>query len=321
MHAARHHAANAGNKLRFARHGDDAGGGADHVHGIALADVRADRVPVRVKCAHGNGYAGTQPQRFSPLRRKMPGQMIAGQELAAKFGAHAGKQRVHGHQKLLRRQPAPLGIPHPLVAHGADAALQLVDLGDAAKRSRHHVAMFQRGDKLRALFGIVAQPVQQLCEPPLVGVDAAAPRNAFKAQRMRLLRNLFGLGKGAMIAPEVIIVQRFQALAHRNHARSGRVQRDCCNRVAIHAGALERISGRRRECCHLVLMRLGGKVRVLAPAVQRIGCRRRTDRSLLAVHKSYANAECAKVNPGDDRHGNSPSGKRFLIRKPEYTIP
>ncbi len=72
---------------------------------------------------------------------------------------------------------------------------------DAAQRGRHHVAVLKSGDKASALFRIVAQPMQQLRESPLMRIDAAAPIDAFKAQRVCLGGDLFGLGKGAMIAP------------------------------------------------------------------------------------------------------------------------
>ena len=123
-------------------------------------------------------------------------------------------------KKLLRRQPAPLGIPHPLVAHRADAALQPAHRRHAAQRRRHHVAMFQRRNHARALLRVVPQPVQQFGESPLVRVDAAAPLDPFKTQFMRLARDLLGLGKGAMIAPQVVLIERLQALRPRESRSS-----------------------------------------------------------------------------------------------------
>ena len=143
--------------------------------------------------------------------------------------------------------------------------------------------MFQGCLEGRAFFRVVAQPVQQLGESPLVRVDAAAPFDPFEAKSVRLLRNLLRLGKGAMVAPQVILVQRFQALAHRNHAGAGSVQRNGRNVIPINAGSLERIAGGAGERRHLVCVGLGGKVRVFATAVQRIGGRRSSDRALPAV--------------------------------------
>ena len=119
---------------------------------------------------------------------------------------------------------------------------------------------------------------------------------------MRLLRNLLGLGKGPVIAPQVIVVQRFEALAHRNDARARRVQSNRGHRPAFNAGVLQYLAGCRRKCRHVVGVRLGCKVRVLAASVQRIRRRRRPDRALLAVNKGYANTQCAEVDTRHNRH-------------------
>jgi hypothetical protein len=71
----------------------------------------------------------------------------------------------------------------------------------------------------------------------------------------------------------------------------------------------------------MIGMRLRGKVRVFATPVQRIRRRSSPDRTLLAIDKSYANAQCSKVNTGYNCHLNLTSSKRFLARKPDYNIP
>ena len=72
---------------------------------------------------------------------------------------------------------------------------------DAAQGGDDHVAIFERGDEARALFRIVAQPVQKLGETPLGGVDAAAPVDGFELLPVRGSGNLLRLAPGAMIAP------------------------------------------------------------------------------------------------------------------------
>src|ERR1700722_15638045 len=71
--------------------------------------------------------------------------------------------------------PAQPWMPQPLVSHGAHAALGLGRIGDAAQRSRHHVAMFESAGEARPLIGVVAQPMQKLRETPFRGINAAAP--------------------------------------------------------------------------------------------------------------------------------------------------
>ena len=190
--------------------------------------------------------------------------------IPADLPPYPGKQRIDSHQKLLRRQPPPFGIPHPLVPHRANAAFEFAHLGNAAQRRSHHVAMFQSRDKLVALLRIVAQPVQQLGKPPFVRVHASAPFDSLKPQRVRLAGNLLGLGKGAMIAPQVILVQRFQPLTDGNHARSSRIQCNGRNHASIHPGRAQSLARGRGQRCHLVGVRLRGIVWVFAPAVKRI---------------------------------------------------
>ena len=283
MHASRHHAAHPRNQLSLARHGNDASRRAHHVHCVALANVRADRVPVRVECSHGNRNSRAQPQLCRPLRRKFSRQMIAGQVFAAHLRAHAGKQRIDRNQETLRRQPSPFWIPHPLVAHRAYAALHRARLRYPAQRCRHHVAMFKRRHQPRAFLRVVPQPVQQLCKSPLVRVDASAPLDALEPQLVCLARDLLGLGKRAMIAPQVVFIERLEALTHGNYARSRRIERDRSHLRAIDARRLQRIFRRRGQRSHLVGVRLCRVIWVLSLAVQRIAGRRSPDRPFLAV--------------------------------------
>ncbi len=63
--------------------------------------------------------------------------------------------------------------------------------------------------------------MEQLGKSPLGGVDPATPINCFEAGGVGLGGDLFGFGVSAMIAPEVILVQRGKfrlgALTDGNH--------------------------------------------------------------------------------------------------------
>ena len=72
MHAALHHAANAGNKIRRRRDPDDAGGGADHVDHVVGAAAGADGVPVRVERANRDRNAGLQSKFLGPIGESVP---------------------------------------------------------------------------------------------------------------------------------------------------------------------------------------------------------------------------------------------------------
>ena len=138
MNAARNHAADAGNQSRLTAHGDDAGGCADDVDDIALAAACAQRIPVRIECADGDGDAGLEAELSAHCGERWPARWSE-VGIAGEFLADAVKERVEFGEKRLRRQAIPLGIPHPFVAHGADAALGELGIGDAAERGRHHV--------------------------------------------------------------------------------------------------------------------------------------------------------------------------------------
>ncbi len=237
----------AGNDAAQARHarglvadGDDAGRGADHVDHVAEADAGADRVPVRVEGADRDRDAGAQPHPFGPRRRQAAGQRVGGRVAARDLVPHAGKQRVHRREEALWRQAAERRAPHPLVAHRADAARHLRGIGDPAERGRHHVAVLERGDDAVALVGVVAQPVQQLRESPLRRVGVAAPVDRLEAGLVRLARDLGGFAPAAVVAPEVVVVERHEALADRHDARPGGVDGQRRDGVAVHPGRLDR---------------------------------------------------------------------------------
>ena len=71
--------------------------------------------------------------------------------------------------------------------------------------------MLHCGFELRALRWIVPQPVKDLGEAPLGGIDAAAPFDRFDAHFMGCGCDLRRLLPGAVIAPEIIVVEGDEA--------------------------------------------------------------------------------------------------------------
>ena len=81
--------------------------------------------------------------------------------------------------------------------------------------------------KLVAFVGIVAQPVEEFGEAPLVRVDAAAPLDGFEVfGDGRVAVICLGFGVGAMIAPEVVVVEGLQVGVDGDDAGAGGVERD-----------------------------------------------------------------------------------------------
>ena len=123
-----------------------------------------------------------------------------------------------------------------------------------------------------------------------------------------------------MVAPQVVVVQRLQILAHRNHAGTGGVERDGGHGASVNAGGAQRLACGRGQGSHLVCVGLSGEVGIFAAAMQRVGGRCGADGSALAVHQGNAHAQGAEIDAGNDCHGSKPPSKRFLARPQEYTI-
>ena len=178
-----HNAAHAGDQRRLVGDRHDAGGRADHVDHVADAAARADGVPVRVEGAGRERECRRAARAARPTPARACPRPVAGGIHAAELRADAGEQRIDGGQEFLRREAAELLVPHPFVAHRADAARDGRGVGDAAQDGRRHVAVFERGRHAVALAGIVAQPVQQLRPAPFRRVDAAAPLDGVEVRR------------------------------------------------------------------------------------------------------------------------------------------
>ena len=123
--------------------------------------------PMASQCASnaptGIGIPGAQPKFAGPLLRQVPGDLIGGGVAPVQLFADAREQRIDCHQKVFRRQAAERFVPHPLVAHGANAAPALGDGSVMPQRTAATISQCSKAEaKLVALLGIVPQPVQQL---------------------------------------------------------------------------------------------------------------------------------------------------------------
>ena len=114
--------------------------------------------------------------------------MVGGEVVAGEFFADAVEERIEFGEERLRRQAVPLGIPHPFVAHGADAALDELRAGMPQSVAATMSQCSKAEANLVALVRIVAQPMEQLGEAPLVRVDAAAPVDGFELFAVRRAR-------------------------------------------------------------------------------------------------------------------------------------
>ena len=79
-----------------------------------------------------------------------------------------------------------------------------------------------------------------------------------------------GFLPGAMVAPEVVIVDGLEVRVHRNHAGAGGIERDGLDGVAVDAGLGERGAHGRGQRAHVVRVALRGVVGIFLLAQQRI---------------------------------------------------
>src|ERR1700733_15151104 len=131
----------------------------------------------------------------------MSGDLIRSKVFAIETVTNSIEERIEFGEELLRRQPAPSRVPKPLVAHGADTALHLCRIRNAGERGRNHVAVLEAGEEVRPFFGIVAEPMQQLGESPLVRINTAAPLDGLEFLSVRQRGDLLRFFLGAVVAP------------------------------------------------------------------------------------------------------------------------
>ena len=191
-------------------------------------------------------------------------------------------------RKLSGGSPPRAGVPHPLVAHGADASFDLRRVRDPAKRRGDHVAVLEGAGKFLALVGIVPQPMQQLGESPLGGIHASAPLDGLQFLAICQFGDLGGFLLCAVIAPQVVVVERSHIRSDWNHAGARGVECDGLNLIAGNPGFLQCLAGGGGQRTHVIVVRLRGVVRIFALAMQRIfGDRRnRSGRDSLSTRET-----------------------------------
>src|SRR5258708_39192123 len=167
--------------------------------------------------------------------------MIRREVLASKLLANALEKWIHRREKRLRREASPSRIPHPFVAHGADAPPDFRWIAYSCERRCDHIAVFKRAGESLTLAGIVSQPMQYFREAPFVRVDAATPINGFEFFLACQLCDLASLFDGTVIAPEVIVIQWQHVSVYRNDTRTGCVERDGGDILAANSGVPEHL--------------------------------------------------------------------------------
>src|SRR6185312_16850719 len=129
--------------------------------------ARSDCVPVRIERACGDGDPGSQSQLRCPYRCEAPRDLIRRRIASPELFTNTAQQWVDGPKELFGGESAELRVPHPFVAHGANAERRLPRIGDTAQSSGKHVAVFKGRNKARSFFRMMPKPVQKFRKTPL----------------------------------------------------------------------------------------------------------------------------------------------------------
>src|ERR1700730_1543064 len=163
-----------------------------------------------IKRTHRNWNISAQTELLRPLRGEASGDHLARRIFSVQLFTYSLKERIDRFQKILRRESTQGSVPHPLVTHGTDRTRSLRGIFDITEHGGEHVAMFEGCDESTSSFRIMAQPVQQFRETPFGGINTAAPLDRCQIQFVGCLGDKRGLAPCPMVAPEVIVIERFQ---------------------------------------------------------------------------------------------------------------
>ncbi|CCJ96418.1 hypothetical protein BN131_4091 [Cronobacter malonaticus 681] len=238
--------------VRFLRHQDVAGGGADHFHERIRLCARADRAHMAVKRAAGNHHALRQAEALRPVGAQVAHRNVGGESV----GKHRViemlvNQRIKLIEEACRRQAAPAFMPQRFMTGAATAAANIRRAGGAGEQGGHPIAQLNpRGGSLRQ-GAVLACHMQDLGPEPFAGVNPADVARIVRfARRMAQAGDFFRFLHRGVIFPQhehrVGVVRELRV--KRQHVtvgvnRGGRGA-SAVNADANHGGALLR-----RELC------------------------------------------------------------------------
>jgi hypothetical protein len=116
------------------------------------------------------------------------------------------------------------------------------------------------------------------------------------------LGDLLGLRFRAMVAPEIVLVERLQVLADHDDAGAGGVDGERRHVLASDARCGKGPARGARQGVHVIGMGLGRMVRIVPPSVERIIGGRQTEWSPAVVNQGDTYAERAEISARYNGH-------------------
>ena len=174
------------------------------------------------------------------------------------------------------------------MAHGADAAGGLGGVGDAAEGGGGHVAVLEGAGDGGAFGWVVAEEVEEFGPAPFAGVGAAAPVDGGEFGLVGGLGDLGGFAPGAVVAPEVVIVDGLHVFVDGYDAGAGGVDGQGFDGMAVDVGFGDGGLHGFGEGSHVVGVALGGVVGVFALAVEGVGGGGEAQAAFCIVYERHA---------------------------------
>src|SRR6266849_1861664 len=162
--------------------------------------------------------------------------------------------------------------------------------------------MLKGGSETLALGWIIAQPVEQLGKAPLGGIRSATPIDRLKVLAAGGFGDQRGFAPRAMVAPQIIFIERLKVCVCGNDAGAGGVDGEGGNLVAGDTCGGSGFASSLGEGAHVVVVALRGVVRVIFLAMQRILGDSGAETSALRVDDGDAYAQGAEICARYDGH-------------------
>src|SRR5262249_50815198 len=100
---------------------------------------------------------------------------------------------------------------------------------------------------------------------------------------------------GAVVAPEIVIVDGIEALIDRNDAGACRVERDGLDRAPLDTRRFKGATRSQRQRVHMVGVALGGVIGIVLLAKERVVCRAAAEAALFTIEDGDSNAQGSEV--------------------------
>jgi hypothetical protein len=148
--------------------------------------------------------------------------------------------------------------------------------------------------------------MEEFRETPFRRIDTAAPLDCGKLLAVGGCGDFRGFGFGAVITPQIIVIERLEVFAYGDDRGTGGVESNGEDLIGGNSGFADDIARGSRQSAHVFFMRLCGVFGIFAFAMEGVLSHGGGEQTAFAVHERNANAQGSKVHSSNHRHVRSP---------------